>query len=199
MPEAVLFCEDSFHEEFIGALVGRLQREQQSSLRTRVLSSRGGLPRMQGELREFLRDLAKDRQSPPDAIIVVADANCASYNGRRNAFDKAVQAQTGYRGVVRYAIPDPHIERWMLADPQAFQTVFGRGCTLPAVKCGKDEYKRLLRREIRKSGIEAPLGGQEFAADIVEAMNLALAEAHEPSLRLFLRDMRALLNLWKSR
>jgi hypothetical protein len=151
---------------------------------------------MHREFRDFLRDLGRDRQSPPDAVIVVADANCRRYNHRRNLLHDALQHYPQFEPLVSYAIPDPHIERWMLADPRAFQTVFGRGCTTPAVRCAKDEYKRLLRREIRDSGIEAPLGGQEFAEDIVMAMDLAHVETREESLGRFLRDLRGLFNRW---
>jgi hypothetical protein len=86
----------------------------------------------------------------------------------------------------------------MLVDPRAFQTVFGRVCTVPALKCAKGEYKRLLREEIRQSGIEAPLGGEEYAEDVVRAMDLAQVETREPSLGLFLRNLRALFNRWRS-
>ena len=106
---------------------------------------------------------------------------------------------TLFQQLVSYAIPDPHIERWMLADPRAFQTVFGRGCTTPAVKCAKDEYKRLLRKEIRDSGIEAPLGGEEFAEDIVGAMDLGQVETREDSLGRFLQNLKGLFHTWGNR
>lgn len=199
MPDITLFCEDSFHERFIGALLQRFQEEQRVFVNPRFLSSRGGLPHMHSEFKILLRDLATDRQSPPDALIVVADANCQGYNERRSLMEGVVTHFPQFQQLVSYAIPDPHIERWMLADAQAFQTVFDRGCTVPAVKCAKGEYKRLLRDEIRQSGIEAPLGGEEYAEDIVRAMNLAQVEAREPSLRLFLRDLRALFNRWRNR
>jgi len=97
---------------------------------------------------------------------------------------------------VTYCIPDPHIERWMLADSNSFQQVFGRGCTLPAIKCAKDEYKRLLRKEIRDSGIDALLGGEEYAEDIVDHMDLSRMEIQEPSLGHFLKALKAMFNRW---
>jgi hypothetical protein len=63
MRDILLFCEDSFHEKFIGALLRRFEEEQ------------GGLPRMHAEFSNFLRDLARDRRPLPDAVIAVADAN----------------------------------------------------------------------------------------------------------------------------
>ncbi len=199
MREITLFCEDSFHEKFIGALVQRFAEEFGIDVTKRFLSSRGGLPQMHGELKEFLRDLERDRQPPPDSILVVTDANCKGYTERRGHLHDVATHYPDYQQLICYAIPDPHIERWMLVDPQAFKAVFGRGCTLPAVKCAKDEYKKLLRHEIRESGIEAPLGGEEFAEDIVKAMNLQKAEQAEASLGLFLRDLKALFNQFTAR
>jgi len=198
MPDITLFCEDSFHEKFVGALLQRFREEQRVAVNSRFLSSQGGLPRMHGEFKEFLRDLATDRQSPPDAVIVVVDANCQGYNSRKGLMDGAITHYPQFEQMVSYAIPDPHIERWMLVDPRAFQTVFGRGCTVPAVKCAKGEYKRLLREEIRQSGVEAPLGGEEYAEDVVKAMDLAQVETREPSLWLFLKNLRALFNRWRN-
>jgi hypothetical protein len=154
---------------------------------------------MHYEFRCFLRDLSRQRQQLPDSIIVVVDANCQGHNGRKDVMDRVLAPYVQFQQLVSYAIPDPHIERWMLVDPNAFQTVFGRGCTLPAIKCAKDEYKRLLRREIRESGIEAPLGGEEYAEDVVMAMNLGQVEGREPSLGLFLKALKGQFNAWKTR
>ena len=199
MPEITLFCEDSFHEKFIGALLNRFENEYHAGVNARFLSSQGGLSKMHGELKYFLRDLERDRQSLPDSVIVVVDANCQGFNGRKGLMDGVLAHYPRFEQLVSYAIPDPHIERWMLLDAQAFQDVFGRGCTLPAMKCAKDEYKKLLRREIRASGIDAPLGGEEFAEDIVMAMDLVQAETREPTFGLFLKSLKALFNTWSHR
>jgi hypothetical protein len=199
MPEITLFCEDSFHEKFIGALLRRFEDEYRAGVTARFLSSQGGLSRMHGELRDFLRDLERDRQNLPDAVIVVVDANCQGYNGRKGLMNGVLAHYPRFQQLVSYAIPDPHIERWMLVDAIAFQNVFGRGCTLPAMKCAKDEYKKLLRNQIRESGIEAPLGGEEFAEDIVMAMDLGQVETGEASFGLFLKNLKALFNTWSRR
>ena len=153
---------------------------------------------MHYEFKEFLRDLARQRQPLPDAVIVVLDANCLGYNDRKKLMEKELEFYPQFQQLVSYAIPDPHIERWMLVDPAAFQVVLGRGCTLPAIKCAEDEYKRKLRLEIRASGIEAPLGGEEYAEDIVMAMNLGQVELSESLLGLFLKSLKARFNTWKS-
>jgi hypothetical protein len=197
MPEITLFCEDSFHEKFIGAMLRRFGHDYGVGVKTTFLSSRGGLARMHTEFGEFLRDLSKQRQPFPDSIIVVVDANCQGHGGRKDLMDGGVAHYPQLDQLVSYAIPDPHIERWMLVDPLAFQIVFNRGCTLPAIKCAKNEYKKLLRKEIRDSGIDAPLGGEEFAEDIVAAMNLGQVEGREASLGLFLKSLKAKFNAWK--
>jgi hypothetical protein len=198
MHEISVFCEDSFHENFVGAMLRRFESEYHAGSSFRILSARGGLPRMHSEFEEFLRDLGKGRLPRPDWVVVVVDANCLGYNDRKQVMDRVVQAHPQFQQIVSYAIPDPHIERWMLVDEVAFRTVFGRGCTLPALKCSKDEYKRLLLREIRASGIESILGGEEYADDIVKVMNLSHAEVHEPSLGLFLKALKAQFNQWRS-
>lgn len=153
---------------------------------------------MHDEFKEFLRDVSRQGQPFPDSIVVVVDANCQGHNERKKLMDGVLARYPTFQQLVCYAIPDPHIERWMLVDPNAFRAVFGRGCTLRAIKCAKDEYKRLLRKEIRASGIEAALGGEEFAEDIVMEIDLANVEVCEPSLGLFLRSLKALFNGWRA-
>jgi hypothetical protein len=199
MREILLFCEDSFHEKFIGALLRRFEEEQGTAVRAKFLSAQGGLPRMHGEFSNFLRDLARERHPLPDAVIAVVDANCKGYNERKGMLEAAVAPYPQFEQLVSYAIPDPYVERWMLVDSAAFRTVFDTGCTLPAMKGAKNEYKKLLRAEISESGIEAPLGGEEYAEDVVMAMDLAQAEIREPSLGLFLKNLKGLFNRWRVR
>jgi hypothetical protein len=197
MREINVFCEDSFHENFVDAMLRRFASDYGVAVSCRFLSSRGGLPQMHAEFIEFLRDLAREQLPLPDSVVVVLDANCTGYNERKKIMERVVEGYPQFQRIVSYAIPDPHIERWMMVDEAAFQSVFGRGCTLPALKCAKDEYKRLLLNEIRDSGIEPILGGEEFAEDIVKAMDLGHAEVSEASLGLFLKSLKALFNRWR--
>ena len=198
MPEINVFCEDSFHENFVGAMLRRFESQYHAGSSFRILSARGGLPRMHVEPRGVPARSRQGTTAAADWIMVVVDANCLGYNDRKQVMDRVVQAHPQFQQIVSYAIPDPHIERWMLVDEVAFRTVFRRGCTLPALKCAKDEYKRLLLREIRDSGIEPILGGEEYADDIVKVMNLGHAEINEPSFGLFLRTLKAQFNQWRS-
>ena len=196
MPEVAVFCEDSFHEKFIDALYRRFERDYQLNVSTRFLSAAGGLPRMQKEFARFLRDLSRDRRPYPDLVVAVVDANCVGRAKRQAHLASELSHFPQFEQLVHYAIPDPHIERWMLVDPEAFRQVFGLGCTLPGVKCAKNEYKTLLRQQLRACGVDAPLGGEEFADDLVSVMDLNRAE-QENSLGLVIRQMKARFNQWR--
>ena len=53
MREITLFCEDSFHEKFIGAMLRRLNRDYKVGATLRPLSSRGGLSECTMSSRSF--------------------------------------------------------------------------------------------------------------------------------------------------
>lgn len=151
---------------------------------------------MHHELTEFLRDLQNNRTPLPDAVLVACDANCKGYVKRRQILAKVVRRHEQIEPLVVYAIPDPHIERWMLVDPTAFQRVFGRGCNLPRYKCDRGRYKRILTQEIIEAGIQPALGGREYSTDIIREMNIAYAEQNEDSLGRLLQDLKGLFNQW---
>jgi hypothetical protein len=89
-------------------------------------------------------------------------------------------------------VPDPYVERWMLADPSSFAELFGRQ---PDVNAVKDRYawKQRLIRALEESGEIVTQGGAEFADEILEAMDLYRAGKSAPSLGQFVSDLRAAL------
>lgn len=195
MRKVFLFCEDSFHESFLAALIRRLAAEEKCGVAVEPLSATGGFPRMRQECRQFFRDLERSVLPQPDLIVVAADANCHGYTERKKELAAIVEHHPSYEDLVTFVIPDPHIERWMLVDPKAFQKLFGRGCTLPAIKCDKSEYKNLLEDEIRASGITPLLGGMEYVEDIVKLLDFHRAE-REPTFRHAVREIRATMKQW---
>ena len=194
MTDLLLFCEDSFHEAFIVPLALRVAREVGIEVKCKIRTSRGGLPRMAGELVTLLRDVKTMKETLPSALIIVADGNCKGVAGRRKEFSsEALISQLGEQVV--YAVPNPHIERWMMVDPQAFKKVFGTGCrALPAVKCVKGEYKRILREEFRNADFVPALGGREYAAEIIEAMDLDRASREDNAFSDCVKSLRGLMN-----
>ncbi|MGD0520372.1 MAG: hypothetical protein ABSA48_03865 [Terracidiphilus sp.] len=197
MISLLLFCEDSFHEAFVLPFVRRVAQEAGIDVRCKIRTARGGLPKMAGELESFLQDVEIMKETRPDALIIVADGNCKSVAGRRKEFsNQKIISQLGDQVV--YAIPNPHIERWMMVDPQAFKKVFGTGCqALPATKCVKGEYKRILREEFSKADFVPALGGREYAAEIVEAMDLDRASREDDAFSDCVKSFRSLMNRLK--
>jgi hypothetical protein len=88
------------------------------------------------------------------------------------------------------ACPDPHVERWYLADPASFQVVVGRRPKVGKKKCARDHYKDLLSTAIQQAGYPATLGGIEFAPELVEGMDLYRAKKNDHSLGALLDDLR---------
>jgi hypothetical protein len=146
------------------------------------------------ELRQYLRSIARGVERIPDLLVVATDANCLGYARRR----REIEDVTGdYRIFTICAIPDPHVERWLLLDTRAFKVVLGHGCGPPDQKCERDRYKRALSNAVRQAGLIPLLGGLEHAEDLVAAMDLEQVGRLDPSLGHFLSDMRSVLRQWR--
>jgi hypothetical protein len=193
MRRIVLFVEDYGHEEFIRALIQRLGREQHIALKIVSRSVRGGYGKVVGEWRTYLRDLEREREELPDLLIVATDANCKGYKKRKREVDEVNEK---YKSFTVYAIPHPHVERWLLLDSAAFKSVMGKGCNAPDRKCSKDRYKQFLLEAMQNAGVIPPLGGVEYAEDIVNAMDLQRMASMNASFGKFLQDLKNKFKEW---
>lgn len=185
MLEAFLFVEDKTHELVVGALVRKIALAKGIDVKLTARSARRGIGKVKEEFDRYLLDVKRQSDLRPDLIVVATDANCKGLNERR----KEIWRQDAVAPVV-CAIPDPHVERWLLADGAAFKSVFGKGCQAPDLKCERDRYKQLLMQQIMSTGIVPSLGGIEYAVDIVDAMDLDRAASFDPSLKAFVDDLR---------
>ncbi len=192
MREIALFVEDFAHQEVIGALVQRLADEYSIDVQFNWRSAVRGHGRVVLELRDYLRDLRGQGSPLPDLIIVATDANCRGLNERKKEMD-----QTTTPAPMILAIPDPHIERWLLLDSAAFKTAVGRGCDAPDRKCDRDLYKRRLATAIRAAGIMPSLGGIEFAEDIVQSMDINRAKRADRSFQRFVDPLVNVFQQWQ--
>lgn len=180
-----LFVEDFGHEEFLVALIGRIAREQDVQIAVHPRSVRGGRGKVLSELSQYVTDIDRGREYLPDLLIVATDANCKGYGSRKREVEEVVSSlEQKHPGILILAIPDPHIERWMLIDSHAFKAVLGRGCNAPDLKCERQRYKLLLLRAMEEAGIVPPLGGMEYARDIVEHLALEKMNNLDKSLAL---------------
>lgn len=194
MFEAWLFVEDFAQERFLKTLVERLASQARVPLALRVRSAQGGAGRVLVHLKHFAASWEAGREDSPAGLIVAVDANCQGYTRRRDLLDR----QAGeLKPWVIHAIPDPHVERWLLLDSEAFKQVVGRGCQAPDDKCEKHRYKRLLAEAIRASGVQPLLGGVEYAEELAESIDVQRACDHDVSFNRFVQELRSWFNRLK--
>ena len=193
MPRIDLFCEDSAQELIVGSLVKRMAKEQNVTVQLNTSSAIGGYGRVVKEFRQFVKDLRKTSPGLPDLMIVATDVNC---QGRTDRLRELTSGDS-FQFPVIFALPDPHVERWLLLDGAAFRTVVGKGCNAPDHKCERDRYKQFLQEAVRQAGIEPILGGLEFAQDIVRTMDLQRAGRIDTALQLFTDELGRHLRDWQ--
>lgn len=186
-----LFVEDRAHEEFLKPLLLRIANEEKVAVEVRVRSARGGHARAIEEFRLFQRLIQKGAEAAPDFVVVGIDGNCVTFARKRDEIRDATDA--AFQNKVTAACPDPHVERWNLADPHCFQAVVGHRPTVGQKKCARGYYKRILGDAVRQAGHPPTLDGIEFAAELVADMDLYRAGQNDRSLRAFVDDLRAKL------
>lgn len=187
-----LFAEDRAHEEWLRPLLERVAREENVSVRIRVRSARGGHGRVMHELKTYQQALARRiGASTPDLLVVAIDANCSSFVETQKKVQSALQVQ--FQTCTVKATPDPHIERWFLADRQAFHQVVGITPQFEEGKCERDYYKRVLAEAVEQAGHPPTLGGIEFAQDLVEHLDYYRAGSADSSFKHFLDETRGAL------
>ncbi|AOV18746.1 hypothetical protein BJI67_16010 (plasmid) [Acidihalobacter aeolianus] len=194
MRRIALFVEDYAHKQFLGALLQRLAEDSGVKISLDWRNARRGHGAVVREFRQYLHDLQREGGRQPDLIVASTDANCKGLRQRTKALsDVAQQADLQ----IVFAVPDPHIERWLLLDSGAFKKVFGRGCKAPDQKCERVRYKKMLIDAIRESGITPSLGGIEYAEDIVKEMDLGQAARNDASLQRLLEEFNAVFREWQ--
>ncbi len=196
MREVVMFAEDFGHEAVIGALLDRHAREFEVQITLNKYSVRGGHGQAVSEFKKYLCDLKRSSSPQPDLLVVAIDSNCRGFNDCYKELESIVQDLPIPRLL---AIPDPHIERWLLLDSAAFKAALGKGCNAPDLKCDRARYKTLLTQAVREAGLTPLIGGIEHAEDIISAMDLRRMRKGDRSLAKFLEDRGHIFQEWASR
>lgn len=188
-----LFAEDLAHEKFLLPLIRRLAMDEQIELVCQIRSARGGHSRAVREYQLYQKLLLDGviRTPTPDLLVVAIDTNCSTFSQVRNEIRDVTSVD--FQHLLVTACPDPHIERWYLADPDSFSRVVGYRPVLGQGKCQRDHYKRVLRQSISEGGHPSTLGGIEFAAELVEVMDLYHAGKTDRSLKAFVDSFRETL------
>ena len=184
------FVEDHAHEQLLLPLVERVAREEQVGLRCQVRNSRGGHGQAMKSFERYQVLSAKGRVGSelPALLVVAIDGNCSSFREARGHIRRATRDAFAHMLVT--ACPDPHIERWYLADPQSFQTVVGTQPKGSRRKCARDHYKEMLATAVATAGHPPTLGGVEFGRELADAMDLFRAGKNDSSLRAFVSELR---------
>lgn len=183
-----LFVEDRAHESFIRPLLERVAREENWVILCQVRSARGGRPRVFREFKLYNQHLVKNIMDTPDLLVVAVDSNCSAYAKTKRDIEGVTDAN--YRHILICACPDPHIERWYMADPNSFYNIVGCRPELTSKKCVRDHYKQLLNGTIIGGDNPTSFSGIELASELVSAMDLYQAGRTDASLKAFLDDLR---------
>ncbi len=190
-----LFAEDFGHEAVLVPLIGCVAAQYEVEANVRPVSVRGGFGQVAAELEEYVQALLRFKESLPDLVVIATDANCEGFRSRR---DGLRQIAKPIDDRVVYAVPDPHVERWLLRDPAAFKAVLGTPCKIPDQKCGRDRYKSLLIQAVRAAGAAPLPEGMEYAEDLVRQMDLG-PTTKDDDFCAFLQDLHTHFRWWTQR
>lgn len=181
-----LLAEDYAHEAVLSALIERLADEVGKKVVIAVRTARGGQPRVQRELKLYQQGVFKGLIDWPDILVVAKDSNCHNFNEARKDIINYLDPKLS--DILVIACPEPHIERWLLTDLEAFARVIGVHPRISQEKCERDYYKSALVQAIKESGQVPILGGVEFAREIVKELDLYRAKKQDRSLGAFIDD-----------
>ena len=192
-PNVDIFVEDRAHEELLKPLLVRVCREEGFDVSLQVRTGRGGHARALNEFNIYQAVIEKGvlGWKAPDLLVVAIDGNCTTFSRMKSRI--ADSAWGEFRHMLVSACPDPHVERWFLADPDSFHTVVGYRPDVGPAKCERNHYKRILRDSVARGGHPPTLDGIEFASELVGKMDLYRAGRRDPSLKSFLDDLRSRL------
>ena len=189
-----LFVEDEAHEIFLMALIQRLANTHNIEINITASNVRGGHGKVITELRQYKRDLQRNQEDLPDLIIVGTDSNCKGLSEREAEIN---QITSDFGNLIITMIPEPHIERWLLLDSEAFKTVFGRGCPVPDQKCERGRYKNMLLNAIYQATMVSPLDAIERVDELVNEMDLQRMAQSDRSIQRFFSTLQRQFRTWQ--
>jgi hypothetical protein len=188
-----VFCEDSGHETFLLNLIKVLAISVGiSTPLLRPHSARGGHGRALASLKSWQRALRSGLQPRGDALLVLIDANSAGWRRMLREIQDSVD-QSIYPSVL-IGCPDPHVEVWCTADPEAFQSLFSVPVPEAPTRSGRLVYKQWLTDALEQAGVlvltDDPM---DICLDLLPVMDIEKACRNNDSLNYFVAEIRAWL------
>ncbi len=187
------FLEDRAQECLVRGLVRRVADEEGVAVEHDVRSAVRGAGRVMEELNSFVGSLPVSL-AEADVLIVAVDANCARRATKEREIRSVIHG-TGLEDRTVCCVPDPHIERWYVADRAALSRAVGVGITvsMPKRKCGRDVYKRALCEALKPVG--SVLGGPEYGEDLARELDYESLRSTHSGFGEFVDDLRRGLRL----
>jgi hypothetical protein len=187
-----VFCEDSGHETFLRNLIKVLASSVAvSSPELRFHSARGGHGRAIATLKAWQRAVRVGHQLRGDALLVMIDANSTGWRPMLRQILDAVDASL-YPSVL-IACPDPHVEVWCTADPEAFQSLFSAPVPQPPSRSGRLVYKRWLSDALEQAGVTVLTDPMEICLDLLPVMDMGKACRNDAALNHLVSELRVWL------
>jgi hypothetical protein len=185
-----LFCEDAGHELFGRSMIRRICKESALESVIHTVVGRGGkgpaLTHFKGY--QTARKVGSISDRIPDLLVIMIDSNCQGARRNHDAISAVVDQQVFPRYVI--ATPEPHVERWCIADPTSFTQVIGVAPPRDPEKCDKSFYKTFLHKAIEAAGQPILTDAMEYAPEIVDNMDLYQAGKNQSALGQFVGDLR---------
>jgi hypothetical protein len=187
-----VFCEDIGHETFLRNLIKVLAgREGISTPLLRPHSARGGHGRAITSLKSWQRALKTGQQPLGDALLVLIDANSSGWRPTLRTIQDAVDS-TLYPSVI-IGCPDPHVEVWCTADPEAFQSLFSVPVPQRPARSGRLVYKQWLADALEQAGVPVLTDPMAICLDLLPVMDLVKACRKDASLNHLVAEIRGWL------
>jgi hypothetical protein len=188
-----VFCEDSGHENLLRNLIKILALS--AGITTPLLrphSARGGHGRAIASLKSWQRALRSGQQPRGDALLVLIDANSTGWRPMLRQIQDAVDRSL--YPTVMIGCPDPHVEVWCTADPEAFQSLFSVPVPQPPMRSGRLVYKQWLADALEQAGEIMLTDPMAICLDLLPAMDMDKACKNNDSLNYLVGEIRAWLN-----
>jgi hypothetical protein len=136
--------------------------------------------------------LRSGQQPRGDALLVLIDANSTGWRPMVRQIQEAVDASL--YPTVLVGCPDPHVEVWCTADPEAFQSLFSFPVPQAPARSGRLVYKQWLADALEQAGVIVLADPMSICLDLLPAMDMDKACRNNASLNYLVVQIRAWLN-----